>query len=60
MRDAIAATELDTFYGPVKFDETGRNVAKPVVLTQVQGGKYVVVAPAKCAVGKPVVPRPLR
>jgi branched-chain amino acid transport system substrate-binding protein len=60
VRDAIAATELDTFYGPVKFDETGRNVAKTMVLTQVQGGKYVVVAPAKWATGKPVVPRPHR
>jgi branched-chain amino acid transport system substrate-binding protein len=60
VRDAIAATELDTFYGPVKFDETGRNIAKPVVLTQVQGGKYVVVSPAKWATHKPVVPRPRR
>ncbi len=58
VRDAIAATELDTFYGPIKFDETGRNIAKPMVLTQVQGGKYVVVAPAKWATHKPVVPRP--
>jgi len=57
VRDAIAATELDTFYGPIKFDETG---AKPVVLTQIQGGKYVVVAPAKWAAGKPIVPRPHR
>ena len=60
VRDAIAATELDTFYGPVKFDETGRNIAKPMVLTQVQNGKYVVVAPAKWAAGKPIVPRPHR
>jgi branched-chain amino acid transport system substrate-binding protein len=59
VRDAIAATELETFYGPVKFDSSGRNIAKPVVLTQVQGGKYVVVAPAKWAAGKPIVPRPL-
>ncbi len=58
VRDAIAATDLDTFYGPIKFDETGRNIAKPMVLTQVQGGKYVVVAPAKWATHKPVVPRP--
>ena len=58
VRDAIAATELDTFYGPVKFDESGRNIAKPMVLTQVQDGKYVVVAPAKWAAGKPIVPRP--
>ena len=60
VRDAIAATELECFYGPVKFDASGRNIAKPVVLTQVQGGKYVVVAPAKWAAGKPNVPRPLQ
>jgi len=59
VRDAIAATELDTFYGPIKFDAAGRNVAKPMVLTQVQGGKYVVVYPRKSAIGTPVVPRPL-
>jgi len=58
VRDAIAATELDTFYGPIKFDAAGRNVAKPVVLTQVQNGKYVVVYPPKSALGSPVVPRP--
>jgi branched-chain amino acid transport system substrate-binding protein len=60
VRDAIAATELDTFYGPIKFDETGRNIAKPVVLTQVQGGKYMVVSPVKWGAHKPVVPRPQR
>ena len=58
VRDALAATELQSFYGPVKFDAAGRNTAKPVVLTQVQGGKYVVVAPAEWATGKPVIPRP--
>jgi branched-chain amino acid transport system substrate-binding protein len=60
VRDAIAVTDLETFYGPVKFDAAGRNVAKPMVLTQVQGGRYVVVTPAKWAAGQPVVPRPLR
>lgn len=58
MRDALAATELKSFYGPVKFDASGRNIAKSVVLSQVQGGKYVVVAPAQWAAGKPIIPRP--
>jgi branched-chain amino acid transport system substrate-binding protein len=58
VRDAIAATELDTLYGPVKFDEAGRNIAKPMVLSQVLHGKYVVVAPARWATEKPVIPRP--
>jgi len=58
VRNAIAATELETFYGPVRFDAAGRNVAKRMVLTQVQNGKYVVVYPPTSAVGAPVVPRP--
>jgi branched-chain amino acid transport system substrate-binding protein len=58
VRDSLATTELQSFYGPVKFDASGRNTAKPVVLTQVQGGKYVVVAPARWATAKPVIPRP--
>ena len=60
MRDALAKTELDTFYGPVKFDEAGRNIAKPMVLSQVQGGVYVVVSPADKVSGTPVIPRPPR
>jgi branched-chain amino acid transport system substrate-binding protein len=49
VRDAIAATDLMTFYGPIKFDPTGKNVAKPMVLYQVQGGDYKVVAPTRWA-----------
>jgi branched-chain amino acid transport system substrate-binding protein len=58
VRDALAKTELETFYGPIKFSEDGRNVAKPMVLTQVIKGEYIVVDPVKWAKAKPVVPRP--
>jgi len=57
LRDALAATDMETFYGKIKFDSTGKNVAKPMVLRQIQDGKYVVVEPAKYAVGKPQLPR---
>jgi branched-chain amino acid transport system substrate-binding protein len=49
LRDAIAATKLDTFYGPIKFGPRGNNIAKPMVLRQIQGGEYNVVAPEKWA-----------
>lgn len=49
LRNAIAKTNFQTFYGNIKFDKTGRNIAKPMVLYQVQDGKYVVVAPKKWA-----------
>jgi branched-chain amino acid transport system substrate-binding protein len=58
VRDAIASTDLPTFYGPVKFDATGKNVAKSMVLYQVQKGKYDVVAPEKVAESKLVFPMP--
>ncbi len=58
VRDAIAATNIQTFYGWVKFDETGKNIAKPMVLRQVQDGKYIPVAPSKFAAGKVIYPRP--
>lgn len=49
VRDALAATEIDTFYGPIKFSEAGNNIAKPMVLRQIQEGEYKVVAPTKWA-----------
>ncbi len=58
VRDALATTDLMTFYGPVKFDATGKNIAKSMVMYQVQNQKYVVVAPAKWATGKPIFPAP--
>jgi branched-chain amino acid transport system substrate-binding protein len=59
VRDAIASTDLMTLYGPIKFDPTGKNVAKPMVLYQVQGGDYKVVAPTKWAETKLIWPRKL-
>ncbi len=58
VRDALSATDMQTFYGNIKFDETGKNVAKPMALFQVQNGQYVVVAPSKWAAGKMIYPRP--
>ena len=32
VRDALAATDMQTFYGNIKFAEGGQNVSKPMVL----------------------------
>ena len=58
VREAIAKTDLQTFYGFVKFDATGKNIAKPMVLYQIQDGDYKVVAPTKWAEGKLIHPIP--
>jgi branched-chain amino acid transport system substrate-binding protein len=57
LRDAIAKTDMMTFYGPIKFDASGKNTAKPMVLYQVQGGQYKVVAPTKWAEARLTWPR---
>ena len=57
VRDALAATNFMTFYGPIHFDKTGKNIGKPMVLRQIQDGKYVPVAPAEFASGKLQYPR---
>lgn len=58
LRAAIAATDMETFYGKVKFDDKGRNIAKAMVLTQIINGQYVVVSPTQWAEAKVVYPRP--
>ena len=57
VREAIAATDMKTFYGPIKFSEFGNNIAKPMVLRQIQDGEYNVVAPSAFASHKLNYPR---
>ena len=57
LRDALAATDMQTFYGNIKFSKAGNNIAKPMVLRQIQGGEYKVVAPTKYASDPVVYPR---
>ncbi len=58
LRDALAATDIETFYGKIKFDDTGKNIAKPMALYQVLDGEFKIVAPADVAETKAVIPRP--
>ena len=63
VRDALAATDMQTFYGNIKFAEGGQNVSKPMVLFQVicdSAGKCEnkVVAPLKWASAELIHPVP--
>lgn len=58
VRDAISETDLATFYGQIRFSEAGNNIAKPMVLRQIQNGQYNVVAPSAFASHDLVWPRP--
>jgi branched-chain amino acid transport system substrate-binding protein len=57
LRDALARTDMDTFYGHIKFSKAGNNIAKPMVLRQIQNGEFKVVAPTKYAAEPLVFPR---
>jgi branched-chain amino acid transport system substrate-binding protein len=59
VRDALAAIDMMTFYGRVKFDARGVNVYKPMAVEQYQpdGNKYTV-APADVAEKPALYPMP--
>jgi branched-chain amino acid transport system substrate-binding protein len=61
VRDALAKTNLTDHIltqDAIRFDEAGENVNATPALLQVQGGKPVVVGPARFAEAKPVFPVP--
>lgn len=45
LRKAIAATDIRTFYGPIKFRADGMNENRALPIIQVQGGKPMVLYP---------------
>jgi branched-chain amino acid transport system substrate-binding protein len=57
VREALMKIDMPTFYGHVKFAEDGSNPGKTIVMRQIQGGKYIVVAPPAVAAGPVVYPR---
>ena len=55
---ALRDLDIATFYGPISFDETGKNTAKPMGTIQVQHGEILVVAPSNAAVADLLYPAP--
>lgn len=49
IRDALATTDMTTFYGPVKFGENGMNLGRDMPIIQVQDGEIEVLYPATIA-----------
>ncbi len=58
VRDAIAQTNIMTFYGPVRFNEKGVNIGKSMATIQLQNLRPVVVFPKNAAEGKFIYPIP--
>jgi branched-chain amino acid transport system substrate-binding protein len=49
VRDALAALDTPSFFGPLKFTDKGQNVTKPMSVIQIQNGKQVAVWPTDSA-----------
>jgi branched-chain amino acid transport system substrate-binding protein len=58
VREALAAMDLNTFFGEIKFDERGANAVKPIYVQQVQSGRAVLVWPPDVASARPRYPDP--
>ena len=58
VRESLRNLDVVTFYGPINFDEKGRNAGKPMGAIQVQDGKILVVAPTNAAVSELTYPAP--
>ena len=58
VRTALHGLDVDTFYGPINFDETGKNAAKPMGTVQIQDGGTQLVAPADVSVADLIYPAP--
>jgi branched-chain amino acid transport system substrate-binding protein len=59
VRDALAALDVVTFYGRIKFNDKGYNSYKPMVTVQIQHGKVVTVWPDNVAGAKAIYPTPV-
>ena len=57
IRAELAKTDMKTFYGNIRFSKAGNNIAKPMVLRQIQNGTFNVVAPSEWASHKVEYPR---
>ena len=58
VRDALAALNVTTFFGQIKFDSRGINTFKPMVVEQIQDGKHHTVWPNNVADTKAQYPTP--
>ena len=56
VRDALAALDEQTFFGPLKFNAVGQNVTKTMGVIQLQNGKPVPVWPKDSSAGTLVWP----
>jgi branched-chain amino acid transport system substrate-binding protein len=56
VRDAIASSDFETFFGPIRFDAKGMSIALDPPVMQIQNAKHVAIHPASIAESKLIYP----
>jgi branched-chain amino acid transport system substrate-binding protein len=58
VRDALATLDVVTFFGRIRFDATGQNVYKPMMVEQIQAGRRQTVWPMELSAASALYPAP--
>jgi branched-chain amino acid transport system substrate-binding protein len=58
VRQALSGLNLTTFYGRIRFDSTGQNPFKPMLIEQIQDGRRQTVYPPELSGTSPQFPTP--
>ncbi len=58
VRDAIAALDMTTFFGRIKFDAQGQNTFRNILVEQIQMGSIQTIYPPEVATASPMYPAP--
>ncbi|HEY4025064.1 MAG TPA: amino acid ABC transporter substrate-binding protein [Candidatus Dormibacteraeota bacterium] len=58
VREALAGLDVMTFFGRIKFNATGQNVYKPMMVEQIQSGHRQTVWPAELSAASAMYPVP--
>ncbi len=59
VRDTMRGLDIQTFWGPIRFNEKGVNVGTSgAAVSQIQNGQVVVIWPQELQQNKPIFPKP--
>jgi branched-chain amino acid transport system substrate-binding protein len=52
VRKELSTLQFDTFYGPIKFGQSGQNAINSPMILQIQNGNYIVLDPEAVKTGE--------
>ena len=58
VRSALAALDINTFFGRIRFDPQGENSYRSTLVVQIQSGRQLTVWPPELASAMPAYPTP--